>query len=79
MDEFDNLIPCPKCGAPLETVQIERITIVEFHKAEDEDDVDEFQDNGQGSIKVRCYKCGKEIGGYTVNQSWGIIPKSMDF
>ncbi len=31
-----------------------------------------FEDNGQGNITYTCGECGKEIGGYNANDSWGI-------
>jgi DNA-directed RNA polymerase subunit RPC12/RpoP len=87
--EFDKPIPCPHCGALLETVQIEKVTVLEWHEAEKCDNIEKgegplpdlvdesgFIDNGQGEVTVLCYKCGREIGHSDANDSSGIYPKS---
>jgi len=90
--EFEKPIPCPHCKQLLTAVQVERVTVLEWHEAEkcdniergkgalpDLEDESEFVENGQGGITVRCYKCGKEIGHSDANNSSGIYPKSEEF
>jgi hypothetical protein len=60
---------CPKCGKPLTTIQIEKITIIEWSQEEEE-----YYNNGQGSGTAKCYSCGKVIGGYGQMPLWGIWP-----
>jgi len=85
IEEFHEAVPCPECGAPLETVQIERVTVLDHFKRTFEDDGGEdfftdegFEDNGQGSVTVRCYRCGKVIGQSDANNRWGLFPKTED-
>jgi len=71
--EFDRPIPCPNCGESLTTVQVERVTVLEWNE-----ESEKFEDNGQGGMTIRCYKCGKEIGHSDINQSSGIFPVSNE-
>jgi len=97
--EFEKPIPCPECKQLLKTVQVEKVTVLEWHEAEKEPigetapgafqighvDTEEtvedeyYEENGQGSTIVRCYKCGKVIGAADSLQSWGIYPKSEEY
>jgi hypothetical protein len=78
--EFDKPIPCPHCGLLLDTVQVEKVIILEW---QEEDDLgislNEFVESGQGGTTIKCYKCGREIGASSANGSWGIYPKSEDY
>ena len=74
--EFDKPIPCPSCGKPLEKVKIQKTTLFEYEKTEEEG---EFVENGQGETVARCGNCHKIIGKYNANESWGIFPKSNDY
>jgi phage FluMu protein Com len=78
--EFEKPIPCPHCKQLLTTVQVERVTLLEFIEATEETAEDEcYEDNGQGGVTIRCYKCGKEIGHSDAKNSSGICPKSDEF
>lgn len=73
--EFSEPIPCPKCGKKLTTVQVEKITVLEYNEKEEcEEEESGFEDNGQGSTKIICGSCGKVIGESNANGSWGIYP-----
>ena len=90
MQEFDKPILCPKCGTPLNIIQVEKAVMLEW-QADCEGCIDtepdcekcpedgNFKDNGQGNIVFKCYHCGKTIGESNANQNWGICPKSEDY
>jgi len=78
--EFEKPIPCPHCKQLLTDVQVERVTVLEWHEADvDTEETEDYEDNGQGGVTIRCYKCGKEIGHSDANNSSGIYPKSEEF
>jgi len=77
---FNKPILCPHCQEPLATIQIERVTVLEWREADpDTEEDDGFEDNGQGGVTARCIKCGKEIGHSDANSCSGIFPKSDEF
>jgi hypothetical protein len=72
---FNKPVLCPHCSEPLTTVQVERVTVLEYREPDaDTEDENEFVDNGQGGVTARCHKCGKEIGHSDANNCSGIFP-----
>jgi len=78
-EEFTKPTPCPKCGKLLTTVQVEKVTVLEYREADEDDEEGQFEDNGQGSTKIVCGSCGEVIGKSNANESWGIYPQSDDY
>lgn len=78
MKTFQKPIKCPECHRLLKIVQVERVTILEWESDPETIVEPSFEDNGQGSTTVRCYKCGKVVGESNANNSWGICPEYCD-
>jgi DNA-directed RNA polymerase subunit RPC12/RpoP len=72
MRRFKSPVKCPYCHKLLFTIQLQTTKVLEWKRETDGEGL--FEDNGQGSLSVVCYNCGKEIGHYTAIDEWGIFP-----
>jgi hypothetical protein len=75
--DFKAPVRCPKCHKLLTIVQIQVTKVLEWSADEDDKEGEgRFEDNGQGSTEVFCYKCSTKIGHYDANDEWGLFPDS---
>jgi hypothetical protein len=72
--DFEKPIKCPNCHNLLTVVQLQITKVIEWEE-ENDDDEGEFADNGQGSRRIFCPNCSKEIGHYDANSEWGVFPE----